>query len=442
MPSKSQPIEVFVSYSHKDRKHLDKLRAHVAGLEREGRVHFWWDGELENGKAWRPQILGALQRAEVVLLLLTASFLASDFCMDEELLAAREREKRGEIDLIPILVDSFDLGSHWLGEIKAVTVDGKAVVRSHRGADAWASVVRQIRGKIESFEGRRPVLQALNEVEEVVGSGDVELGELPAHQRIAPVPYATVSAFWRARPLLEDTGLVAVRGTLSQFAPMLMGSPRAKRNLHRAFRRAIESDRRFGELKRVTINACMSISAGQMVQREVRQENRKRLLGLFEGTVRNSIPVFVLPESYPDLLATFQNGGGSGCFEAEVTGRLLRLDNNYIRRFLARQGLDAILPGYVIDDLCQDALALEVGGPGTGVKPLADQTVRYLDGDIWLAVSSEEGERFVTGFVDLADASDRDGEMELLKQEAAGRPILAAWNQLQSIAQLLEAGEE
>jgi hypothetical protein len=293
--------------------------------------------------------------------------------------------------------------------------------------------------KVECIEGKRPVMQALNEVEEVVNSGDVRLGELPSHRQVQITQFPTVSAFWKAKStLLDEVDLVAVQGTLSQFAPMLMGPPRAKRFLHREFRKAIETDRRFGERKRLTINACMSISAGQMVHREIRRENRKRLLGLYESIVRNAIPVFVLPEYYEqELLSAFQDSQGSGCFEADVTGRLFLLDNNYIRRFFARQGIDEILPAFVIDGLCRDAYALEVGGPGTKVQKLVDHPVRYLDGDIWLAVKSDETERFVTTFVDITNEAEREEEMLMLHEEARGKRIIAAYDKLQSIAQLI-----
>ena len=297
MPKAREPVEVFVSYSHKDRKHLEKLRTHLAALERGGQIHCWWDGALELGKAWEPQLVDALRRADVVLLLLTANFVASDYCIEEELRLAREREKQGQIDLLPVLVEACDLGSHWLGQLQAVTVNGKSVQQSRLGAAAWESVARQIRLKVQCIQGTRPVMQALNEVEEVVSSGDVELSKLRLHRQPQPSQFHTVSAFWKARStLLGELDLVTVQGTLSQFAPMLMGPPRAKRLLHREFRKAIETNRQFGERKRVTINACMSISAGQMVHREVRRDNRKRLLGLYESIVRNSIPIFVLPE--------------------------------------------------------------------------------------------------------------------------------------------------
>ncbi len=443
MTEAKKPVEVFISYSHHDRKYLEKLRTHLAGLERSGRVHCWWDGALEPGKAWEPQLVEALRRADVVLLLLTANFVASDYCIDEELRLAREREKQGQIDLLPVLVESFDIGSHWLGQLQAVTVNGKSIAQSRLGSAAWESVAKQIRLKIECIQGTRPVMQALNEVEEVVSSGDVQLSELVLHRQPQATQFRTVSAFWKAKStLLEELDLVTVQGTLSQFAPMLMGPPRAKRLLHREFRKAIETDRKFGERKRLTINACMSISAGQMVHREVRKDNRKRLLGLYESIVRNSIPIFVLPEYYEqELLPAFLDNQGSGCIEAIVTGRLFLLDNNYIRRFFSRQGIDEILPAFVIDDLCQDAYALEVGSPGTKVQKLVDQPVRYLDGDIWLAVKSDSRERFVTAFVDITNEAEREEEMLRLREDARGSRVIVAYDRLQSIGQLIEEND-
>ncbi|MFY9609729.1 MAG: toll/interleukin-1 receptor domain-containing protein [Blastocatellia bacterium] len=440
MSATRKTVQVFISYSHRDRKHLEKLRIHLAGLARDARVHFWWDGELEVGKAWEPQILEAMRSADLVLLLLTANFVASDYAIEKELRLARERERRGEIDLVPIFVDSFDLGAHWLGQLQAITVNGKAIAQSRLGSSAWEHVARQIRLKVECIEGKRPAMQVLNEVEEVVYSGDVRLAELSTRPQVPIGQFPSVSAFWSNRSILVGgPEIVAVQGTFSQFAPMLMGPPGAKRVLHREFRQAIETHRRFGERKRLTINACMSISAGQMVHREMRRENKKRLVGLYESIVRNAIPIFVLPDYYDrELVPAFQETSGSESYEAIVTGRPFLLDNNYIRRFLSRQGIDKILPEFVIDNLCQDAYALEVGGPRTKVQKLANRPTRYLDGDIWLAVKSGEAERFVTGFVDITNEAERREEMKRMLEGARDSQILASSDGLHSLAQLLD----
>jgi hypothetical protein len=183
----------------------------------------------------------------------------------------------------------------------------------------------------------------------------------------------------------------------------------------------------------------MSISAGQMVQKEVRKEKGKRLLGLYGSIVRNAIPVFVIPEYFDQkLLPEFQKVGGSACFEANVTGRIFSLDNTFMRRFLVRQEMDKIIRPFVIDDLCRDAYALEVGGPGTKVQRLSGPP-RYLDGDVWLVVQADGRERFVTGFVDITNAEEREEEMQRLREEVQGSQILACYNELESIAQVLDS---
>ncbi len=87
--------KVFISYSHKDVKHLKRLRTHLADYERNGLVDIWDDTRLIGGEDWQQEIKKAIQSAKVVVLLISADFLASDFIAYEELpqlLAVRKAE--------------------------------------------------------------------------------------------------------------------------------------------------------------------------------------------------------------------------------------------------------------------------------------------------------------------------------------------------------------
>jgi hypothetical protein len=431
-------VSVFVSYSHKDRRHLEKLRDHLAPLERNGEVEIWWDGRIEPGQYWETRIRDRLLNADIVVLLLTANFFSSDYCVDKELQLAREREREGHADIIPILVHSCLFESHWIGQLQAIKAFGNLPVAETTQRDkAWAYVARQLQLKFGCVRVDRPVILALNEVEEVVHSGQRKL-EAAERVEAAHHEFDSVGSFWQARSILAELDRATVPGTFSQYAPMIMGPPRTKRLLHREFRRAVEGNRKFGVTKRLTINTCMSISAGQMVMRIQPQDNEKRLFGLYNSIVRNSIPVYVLPEFYSQHLAKhFTDSGSSGCFQARITGRVLKLDNSFIRRLLVRQGLERILPRHLIEELAEQAYALEVGGPETKVEP-SPETPAYLDGDVWLAVSSGKTERFLTSFLNICSGEERQEEFDRLQEEARrmdGR-VIAQFDGLHSIAQL------
>jgi len=100
----SKRTKVFVSYSHKDVKWLNRLHVHLKPLERSNEITHWDDTLINPGEKWREAIKSGLEEAKVAVLLISADFLASDFINSNELpplLASAESEG---VVIIPIVL--------------------------------------------------------------------------------------------------------------------------------------------------------------------------------------------------------------------------------------------------------------------------------------------------------------------------------------------------
>lgn len=138
-------VRVFYSYSHKDEKHRSKLETHLKPLNREGVIDTWHDRKITAGEKWDASIAQHLESADVVLLLVSADFLDSDYCYEKEMAQALRRHESGVTRVIPIIVRPCDWQTAPFGKLQALPKDGKAVVNWRRHDDAWTDVAKGIR---------------------------------------------------------------------------------------------------------------------------------------------------------------------------------------------------------------------------------------------------------------------------------------------------------
>ena len=100
--SRRRPI--FISYSHRDRRWVDRLLVHLRPLERGRSIDIWEDSRIKPGARWRVEIENALNSAAVAILMVSADFLASDFVMNDEIpVLLRNAETRGTV-IMPLII--------------------------------------------------------------------------------------------------------------------------------------------------------------------------------------------------------------------------------------------------------------------------------------------------------------------------------------------------
>ena len=100
----SEPIDLFYSYAHKDEALRDELAAQLSILERKGVLRSWHDRRIEGGQDWNLQIDTHLKTADLILLLVSADFMNSDYIWGNELTVAMMRSASGEASVVPVLV--------------------------------------------------------------------------------------------------------------------------------------------------------------------------------------------------------------------------------------------------------------------------------------------------------------------------------------------------
>src|SRR5262245_53472095 len=107
---KSDPrlVRLFYSYSHKDETLRDELQTHLSLLKRQGILHDWHDRKIGAGQEWEGAIDENQEAADVILLLVSADFLASDYCYDRKMKRALEKHEAGEARVIPVIIRPVD----------------------------------------------------------------------------------------------------------------------------------------------------------------------------------------------------------------------------------------------------------------------------------------------------------------------------------------------
>src|ERR1700692_1796339 len=96
------PTRVFISYSRHDREYKDQLVRQLMVLERQGLLATWSDERIELGADWHSELLDALSSVSVVILLITANFLTSEFILREEVPRALEQRRASGVKVIPV----------------------------------------------------------------------------------------------------------------------------------------------------------------------------------------------------------------------------------------------------------------------------------------------------------------------------------------------------
>jgi hypothetical protein len=121
----TRPYDIFLSYSHVDESLMTLVREHLVVYDRLGRIRKWWDRKLLPGTPLDEAITNHLSSSDIILLFVSASFLASDSCYVVEMQQALRQHSEGRSVVVPVILRHCSWHDTPFGSLLALPSDGR-----------------------------------------------------------------------------------------------------------------------------------------------------------------------------------------------------------------------------------------------------------------------------------------------------------------------------
>ena len=144
-----ESAKLFVAYTRTDKELEEALLVHLSSLKRQDIVEIWDDGLIAVGDNWDDKIKEHLETANIILLLVSADFIASEYCFEVEIKRAVERHDAGEAQVIPVLLRPCDWKGAPFSKIQLLPRDARPVTTWGNQDEALTNVAKEIRAVAE-----------------------------------------------------------------------------------------------------------------------------------------------------------------------------------------------------------------------------------------------------------------------------------------------------
>jgi hypothetical protein len=131
---------IFTSYAHADEDLKKELDKHLKVLKRSGKIDSWNDRELVAGQDWNEEIMSELNKATIILLLISIDFNASDFIWDKELASAMKRHEEGTARVVPIILRQCEWHSLPYAKLQSLPRNAKPVTEYANRDEAFTEI--------------------------------------------------------------------------------------------------------------------------------------------------------------------------------------------------------------------------------------------------------------------------------------------------------------
>ena len=165
---KKEYLRLFYSYTHKDEPYRQELEAHLSVLVRKKVIHEWHDRKILPGQEWEGEIDNNIHSADIILLLISADFINSDYCISKEVSIAIDRHNSGASAVIPIVLRPCLWLETSLSKLQALPKDAKPISTWNNFDEAWLNVSQGIKDVAESIRSRNEEVSSPKNINELL----------------------------------------------------------------------------------------------------------------------------------------------------------------------------------------------------------------------------------------------------------------------------------
>src|SRR5436305_2160821 len=194
-PAKT-PLKLFYCYAHEDKALRDALDSHLIILKSQKLIEIWYDGKISAGMKWEHEIDKHLSSADIVLLLVSAAFLASDYCYGKEMERALQRHEEGTTRVVPIILRPVYWRNAPFSKLQVMPIGAKPITSWINPDEAYEDITRRLDEVVKE-------LRALREAADEATQTDPNHVEA-YHNKIPALPQLSVSPE-SPQPILDQS---------------------------------------------------------------------------------------------------------------------------------------------------------------------------------------------------------------------------------------------
>lgn len=172
-------LKLFISYTHQDEKYKEQLITHLTTLKRRGIINEWHYRKLISGQEWDMTIKQELIDSDIILLLISSDFLASNYCFDIEIKKAMEKHEQNEAKVIPIIVRPCDWKDLPFSKLQGLPKNAKALSTWKDIDEGYLNIIEGIKATIDNLESIHENNNSTEQSNFITFDYDVIIARLP-----------------------------------------------------------------------------------------------------------------------------------------------------------------------------------------------------------------------------------------------------------------------